>query len=216
MLKHNFCKDKASYQWGENGTCFSYPQFDSNARREARLNALEEGKAIEVNKGSLIAEELYAAPKQPTGTSAAEQDKSELGASSEMFDIKKYYNDQQLVFGWASVAKDKDGNRPIEWQGDEIEMYEMEPAVYDFVLDQGITKEMHRVEKAKGQVIESVIFTKEKMAAMGIPEGTVPEGWWVGFKLDNKETFQKVKSGEYKMFSIEGTGTRSPIGGTDG
>lgn len=132
---------------------------------------------------------------------------------SPTFDIKKFYEEEQLIFGWASVAKDKEGNRPIEWQGDEIEMSEMEPAIYDFVKDQGITKEMHKVEKARGTVVESVVFTKEKMASMGIPEGTVPEGWWVGFKVNDVATFKKVKAGIYKMFSIEGKGVRSAIGG---
>ena len=51
---------------------------------------------------------------------------------------------------------------------------------------------------------------KQKMEAMGIPEGIVPEGWWVGFKIDDAEAYQKVKSGVYKMLSIEGSGQRVP------
>jgi hypothetical protein len=156
-------------------------------------------------------------PDDPIAKGKARKFASECGQATQtlespMFDIKKFYDDEQLVFGWASVAKNKDGTRPIEWQGDEIEMPEMEPAIYDFVLSQGITKEMHRVEKTKGQVVESVVFTKEKMVSMDIPEGTVPEGWWVGFKLTDKDTFMKVKSGIYKMFSIEGRGVRTPMG----
>lgn len=187
-IKHARFNGKPGYI-NDKGKIFTYDPNDAVARGQARRDAVAHETTEAVAKGSVV------------------------DLTSEVFDIQKYYDDEQLVFGWASVAKDKDGHRPIEWQGDEIEMYEMEPAVYDFVLEQGITKEMHRKESAKGQIVESVIFTKEKMAAMGIPEGVVPEGWWVGFKLEDRETFKKVKDGEYKMFSIEGKGVRTPLGG---
>lgn len=32
-------------------------------------------------------------------------------------------------------------------------------------------------------LIESMVFTKEKMQLLNIPEGTLPEGWWIGFKV---------------------------------
>ena len=46
------------------------------------------------------------------------------------------------------------------------------------------------------------------MAAMGIPEGTVPEGLWVGFYIPDDAVDAKVKAGAYNMFSIEGYGQR--------
>jgi hypothetical protein len=60
-------------------------------------------------------------------------------------------------------------------------------------------------------LVESVMFTKEKMALMGIPEGTVPEGWWIGFKVYDDDVWEKVKSGEYPMFSIEGEAIRREV-----
>ena len=60
-------------------------------------------------------------------------------------------------------------------------------------------------------MIESMVFTKEKAAALGIPEGTMPEGWWVGFEVTDDEVWKKVKDGTYKMFSIEGTAQRVEI-----
>lgn len=58
-------------------------------------------------------------------------------------------------------------------------------------------------------LIESVIFTPEKQKAMGLPEGVLPEvGWWIGFYVTDDEVWEKVKSGEYPMFSIEGTAVR--------
>lgn len=119
--------------------------------------------------------------------------------------INKFYDDEQLVFGWASVAKDANGNRPLDWHGDLIDAEDLEKAVYDFNLNFRESNEMHQPNSTNGKLVESIIFTKEKMQSMGIPEGTVPEGWWVGFKLDSREVYQKVKTGVYKMFSIEGS-----------
>lgn len=123
-------------------------------------------------------------------------------------EITKYYDDEQLVFGWASVAKDANGNRPLDWQGDLIDAEDLEQAVYKFNLEFRESNEMHVSGTVNGTLVESVMFTKQKMAAMGIPEGTVPEGWWVGFKISDRDAYLKVKSGIYKMFSIEGSATR--------
>lgn len=125
--------------------------------------------------------------------------------------IAKSCDHGQLVFGWASVAKDKDGKHPLDWQGDLIEPEDLERAVYKFNTDFRESNEMHRPGTVNGHLVESVMFTKEKMAAMGIPEGTVPEGWWVGFHIEDPVAYQKVKSGIYKMFSIEGHAKRVPV-----
>ncbi|MCI8806493.1 MAG: hypothetical protein HFE59_11595, partial [Clostridiales bacterium] len=37
------------------------------------------------------------------------------------------------------------------------------------------------------------------------------EGWWVGFHIDDAEVWEKIKNGEYRMFSIEGTAVREKI-----
>jgi len=121
--------------------------------------------------------------------------------------IAKTNDEQQLVFGWASVAKDKTGKRPLDWQGDYVDAEVLEKAVYAFALDFREANEVHE-GKTVGTVVESMMFTKEKMSQMGIPEGILPEGWWVGFKIEDAEAYAKVKSGVYKMFSIEGSASR--------
>ncbi len=147
--------------------------------------------------------------KQRLAVAYSEWNKKHLSKAKNL-SIAKYYDDEQLVFGWASVAKDVAGTRPLDWQGDYINAEDLEPAVYKFNLEYRETNEMH-AGAAKGELVESVMLTKEKMAAMGIPEGIVPEGWWVGFKIDDPEAYQKVKKGIYKMFSIEGSGQRVPV-----
>ena len=125
--------------------------------------------------------------------------------------IAKSNDSEQLVFGWASVAKDAKGDIPLDWQGDVIDAEDLEHAVYKFNLEFRESNDMHRSDSVNGNLVESVMFTKDKMSAMGIPEGVVPEGWWVGFKISDPVAYQKVKSGIYKMFSIEGTGQRIPM-----
>lgn len=121
--------------------------------------------------------------------------------------ITKSVDEEQLVFGWANVSLTAEGDVPLDWQGDIIAPHVLEKAAYNFVLKYRATGEMHEGD-VKGYLVESVMFTKAKIAAIGIPEGAIPEGWWVGFYIPDKEVFAKVKSGEYRMFSIQGKARR--------
>jgi hypothetical protein len=131
--------------------------------------------------------------------------------SGDMFQVAKTAEDEQLVFGWANVAKEADGSYPVDWDGDVTSPEELEKAAYNFVLKYRETGEKH-VGEAVGTLVESMMFTKEKQAALGIPEGLVPEAWWVGFYIPDKEVFAKVKKGEYEMFSVQGKARRTPTG----
>jgi hypothetical protein len=75
------------------------------------------------------------------------------------------------------------------------------------MLDYRGSGEMHK-GVSKGTVVESLVLTKEKQQAIGIPEGCVPEGWFITVKVHDKEVFEKVKNGTYRMFSIQGTAKR--------
>jgi len=125
------------------------------------------------------------------------------------FAIMKSDDDKRLVFGWANVAIRADGEQIVDWQEDIIDPEDLEKAAYDYVADFGTAGEMH-VRGGVGRVVESAVFTKEKAAALGIPPEVLPEGWWIGFRIDDDEVWEKIKSGEYSMFSIGGKGTRIP------
>lgn len=128
------------------------------------------------------------------------------------FEIKKTDPDKQLVFGWASISKDIKGDLLEDYQGDIIEPDELEKAAYNFVLNFGDTGERHDPEmRKKGKLVASLVFTDDVKKALGIPEETLPTGWFVGFHIEDSDTWEKVKKGEYKMFSIEGRGTREPV-----
>lgn len=119
-------------------------------------------------------------------------------------------SDQGLVSGWANVARNADGTIPLDWQGDIIRPEVLEKAAIDFMLQYRDSGEMHR-GTSKGTVVESIVLTKDKQAALGIPDGVVPEGWFITVKINDPEVFEKVKSGRYRMFSIQGHGKRVPI-----
>ena len=129
-----------------------------------------------------------------------------------MFHILKSEGDQRLVFGWASVSVTVDGEQIEDLEGDAIDPEELEKAAYQYVLDFRDAGEMHdQGLRKKARLVESCVFTPEKLKAMRIPAGTVPLGWWVGFYVDDDEAWEKIKDGTYTMFSIEGRGEREPV-----
>lgn len=126
------------------------------------------------------------------------------------FKIMKSDDDKMLAFGWASVSMRIGGEVIEDYQGDIIEPGELEAAAYEYVRLYGEGGEMHE-RGGVAVLIESVVFTKEKMQAINIPEGTVPVGWWIGFKVTDKDVWEKVKDGTYQMFSIEGEAERVEV-----
>lgn len=130
------------------------------------------------------------------------------------FDIRKSDTERMQVFGWASIAALAGGELIEDFQGDVIEPDDLEQAAYEFVRLYGDGGEMHEPSKrVVMKLIESVVFTPEKLSAIGIPEGSLPTGWWIGFQVMDPDVWQKIKDGSYSMFSIEGTGERIEIGG---
>lgn len=138
-----------------------------------------------------------------------QQEKSDF-IRKNRFKIMKSDDEKMLAFGWASVSMRIDGELIEDWQKDIVEPEELEQAAYQFVELYREGGEMHQRGGA-AVLIESVVFTKEKMQAMGIPSGTLPIGWWIGFKVLDKDVWEKVKDGTYLMFSIEGEAERVEI-----
>ena len=144
--------------------------------------------------------------------SRSNQETIEKTEESQQFDIFKTDEDKRLVFGWANIAITADGEQLEDLQRDIIDPEELERAVYQYVLNFRDGGEEHIPSmRKKASLVESVMFTKEKMQAMGIPEGIVPEGWWIGFYVKDDDAWERIKNGTYKMFSIEGTAVREVV-----
>lgn len=128
------------------------------------------------------------------------------------YTIMKTDDDKRLVFGWASIAITADGEQLEDLQHDMIDPEDLEETVYEYVLNFRDTGEQHNPNlRKKGKLVESCVFTAEKQKAMGLPEGILPVGWWIGFKIEDDEAWEKVKNRTYKMFSIEGKAQRVPV-----
>ena len=141
--------------------------------------------------------------EKPSGLSERNPRESPKGSVlKSRFKIMKSDEDKMLAFGWASVSARIDGEVIEDYQGDIIEPGELEAAAYEYVRLYGEGGEMHE-RGGVAVLVESVVFTVEKMRAMGIPEGTVPVGWWIGFRVTDKDVWEKVRDGTYQMFSIE-------------
>ena len=140
---------------------------------------------------------------------AVEKRQPEGGTINGRFKIQKADDDKRLAFGWASASATINGETVADCVGDIIDVEELEQAAYNFVELYREGGEMHE-RGGCAVLVESVIFTPEKIAAMGIPEGTVPTGWWIGFKVTDDDVWAKVKDGTYPMFSIEGEAVRVP------
>ena len=108
------------------------------------------------------------------------------------------------------VSQDEGGNQTEDHSGDQLEPEELESAAYQFVELYREGGEMHE-RGGCAVLVESMVFTKEKQQALGIPDGTLPVGWWIGFKVTDEDVWSKVKNGTYPMFSIEGTAIREEI-----
>ncbi len=117
--------------------------------------------------------------------------------------------DEHLIFGWASVAADEDGIPVVDSEGDVIPISELEQAAYRFVEFSGAGGEMHS-KIGVAQLVESFVVTPEKMEALEL-QGSIPLGWWVGFRVTDDDVWAKIKSGVYTMFSIGGRARREEL-----
>lgn len=128
------------------------------------------------------------------------------------FSVYKTDDEHRLVFGWASVSITVEGEQLEDRQQDMIDPEDLEEAAYEYVLNFRDAGEEHvPTMRKKGRLVESCVFTQEKQKAMGIPEGILPVGWWIGFKIEDDGAWQRVKDGTYQMFSIEGRASREPV-----
>jgi Putative phage serine protease XkdF len=124
--------------------------------------------------------------------------------------IAKADDAEQRLFGWASIAVQKDGTPLLDLQGDVIDIQDLEAAWYGYVAESGELNFQHR-GPVRGHMIEAIVFTPEKLAALGLPDGALPQGAWVGYEIPDRADYDLVKSLGFFMFSIEGEALREPL-----
>ena len=141
---------------------------------------------------------------------SAKEPEKKKEINKKRFKIAKADDEKHQAFGWANVSIRTDGELIEDWQGDIVEPDELEQAAYKFVELYREGGEMHERGGA-AILIESVIFTEEKMKAIGIEPGTIPVGWWIGFLVLVDVVWEKVNDGSFSMFSFEGEAQRIEV-----
>lgn len=128
-------------------------------------------------------------------------------------EISKMDEDKKQIFGWASIVE-VNGEPVIDLQGDYMTMETVEKAAYDYVKSSRKGGNQHQRDgegpKHVSDMIESLIVTEDKKKALGLPPDT-PTGWWVGFQVNDDDTWQEYKTGKKTQFSIHGSGIRKDI-----
>ena len=81
--------------------------------------------------------------------------------------ITKKDDEKQYAFGWAKIAVTVDGEQLVDRQEDLVASEDLEETAYKFVEFYREAGEMHERGGA-GILIESIVFTAEKMRVMGL------------------------------------------------
>ena len=121
--------------------------------------------------------------------------------------ILKADTEKRTVWGWVSIVS-KAGSPVVDLQGDVMDADELERAMHDYVRRSRVGKRQHRGAPAM-ELVESVVLTKAKQAAMGVDLGF--EGAWAGFYVHDDATWEAAKAGKLTGFSIGGSGVRTPL-----
>ena len=120
------------------------------------------------------------------------------------FDVirKSSAGESHYLTGWASVAADADGIPVVDSQDHVIAIDELQKSARSFMRDFRASGDMHE-GAPDSDVVESFVFHPEVKKALGIPDGTLPDGWLVTVEVSAAE-FEKTVDGSRLMFSIEG------------
>jgi hypothetical protein len=86
-------------------------------------------------------------------------------------------------------------------QGDAIDIEDLAEAWYAYVAESGELNFVHQ-GPVRGQLIEAMVFTTEKLAALGLAPDSLPQGAWVGYHLPDAADYQLMKAQGFFMFSI--------------
>lgn len=212
-----------------------YADHPDAARGRAARADFDRFAATKTGKGAMVVGGGYTAVKVGGGrqqsqdgyyAKRAPRPRAQALAKSGVDDVvwggtfAKFDEDKHLAFGWASVVE-VNGSPVVDRQGDYIGIDDIESAAYVYVEKSRVGGDMHRRTTGKelagedaphhvADLVESMVFTPEKIAKMGLPHH-FPVGWWVGYKVHDEDTWQEVKKGNRSGFSIHGKGLRKDL-----
>lgn len=124
----------------------------------------------------------------------------------------KIDEEQHNVWGIFSVSKVGD-KLVVDSQNDVIQPRELEKAAQNFVLKANSQMGNKHKQVQVGQLIESFVLSPEKgeflekaLKNIGADATIKPDStiWFGGFHVEDEKTWDLIKSGEFKSFSIGG------------
>jgi len=121
--------------------------------------------------------------------------------------ILKLDGERRIAWGWASVAT-VNGKLVTDLQGDVITPTELGKMADRFMASARTAKAMHDGDQI-GEVLHSFPLTNEIAKAFGL--STDREGWIIGMKINDEDTWQAMKNGTFRGFSIGGRAGRRPL-----
>lgn len=122
-------------------------------------------------------------------------------------EIEKADEEQQMVWGWAYVCQDDAGQQVVDHSGDVVLIEDIQKAAEEFMLSSRVGGVMHKDQA--GFVAQSIVVTDDLARELGF--ATRKRGWLIGFKVTDPDTWEGVKSGKFKSFSIGGTANPEEI-----
>jgi len=144
----------------------------------------------------------------PTAKKAFTRSPIMSGDAKTSVHVLKLDEDQHVVYGWASLICEN-GTPIVDLQNDVIEPAELLKAATEFMLDARTAKAMHTGGQI-GEVVHSFPMVADITKSFGFDTGG-REGWIVGVKVHDPEVWKRVKSGEFKAFSIGAFAERVPV-----
>ncbi|HEY6965893.1 MAG TPA: XkdF-like putative serine protease domain-containing protein [Burkholderiales bacterium] len=123
------------------------------------------------------------------------------------FDFEKMDTTGRYLRGWASVVQ-KDGSQVEDSEGDVIAIEDLRKAAHAFIMDARVAKLKHAGGQI-GDVVESIIIDDALAKSLGITD--TRRGWWIGMEITDPAIQARVRKGEFRSFSIGGTGVRTEI-----
>jgi len=135
----------------------------------------------------------------------------------EMQDVLIKSDEKNCIFGWAYAREKIDGTQVVDHSGEFVKsenFEDLELATYAYNLAYRQADNQHDCI-AKGYLVESMVFSKEKMAKMKIPEGIVPESVWMGFYFPDDADYEAIKKMKHPMFSFYGSVTKEIVEGVE-
>jgi len=139
-------------------------------------------------------------------------------------DVVKADAYKKQIFGWLYICRDCTGKQVVDHSGEVVSIGTLETASYKYVASHRKMGDMHGRTKdgavvESGHLIECVVYTAEKRAAMatslGHPttafDGLLPDGMWVGYQVTDAATFADVLSGGKRSLSFGGRARKVPV-----